>query len=209
MDTLVKQKLKSLEKSFLNIYPLGFQDPEMIKIGKKHKMDPMIEFVQDSFAIEKFTHNRDIVDNFAKVISRSSMVSTFEKMKFRDFIKGIGGDEIDGLVYGLKERLHGNEQEGFEVLVDILSTEKLAKWPILTAIPLYYRPTEEVFVKPTTVKAIIAFFELESNYKPAATWEFYKGYRKEFNALKQGVSETLYPNNAAFSGFFMMTLMDR
>ena len=48
------QKLKEAEGFFLRKYPEGFQDPEMLAIGKKHKMEQMINFAQDNFKKSKF-----------------------------------------------------------------------------------------------------------------------------------------------------------
>jgi hypothetical protein len=64
-----------------------------------------------------------------------------------------------------------------------------------------------VFIKPTTAKGIIAYFELENLiYESQPTWEFYQAYRTEINRMKEQVDCSLAPNNAAFSGFLMMSL---
>lgn len=64
-------KLQLAEKRFLNLYPEGFNDPEMVEIGKKHKMHLRVEFCQTNFAVEKFNKPREIVENMVKIISRS------------------------------------------------------------------------------------------------------------------------------------------
>ncbi len=201
------KKLKQLEVNFLERYPGGFKNEEIEVIAKKHKMDKMVQFAQESFSNEAFMRPGDVLEDIGKIVSRASMVSMFEKPKFRDFIKGIGSDEQDALLYGLKERLHGNEQEGFELITDILRSEKLAKWSLVSIIPIYFRPTTEVFVKPTTAKNIIKYLELTSlTYKPAPTWEFYDEFRKQILKMKEIVSPDLSVNNAAFTGFLMMSM---
>ena len=111
------------------------------------------------------------------------------------------------MVDALIEFLHGEQYAGFEALVELLLTEKIAKWSLLTIIPTYYAPTKEVFVKPTTAKGVIRYFEVENlAYKPAATWRFYKGYRSLINKTKKKVDKKLSPSNAAFSGFLMMSM---
>ncbi len=74
-------------------------------------------------------------------------------------------------------------------------------------IPVYFRPQIEVFVKPTTAKGVIKFFELESlQYKPTPTWAFYEEYRAVINAMKSKADACLAPSNAAFTEFLMMSL---
>jgi hypothetical protein len=103
--------------------------------------------------------------------------------------------------------LHGKKQLGFEAMVDILKTGKLAKWSLISIIPAYYSPTKEVFVKPTTAKRVLKHFEIDDPvYKPTPTWDFYKKYRQLINDSKGLVHESLSPSNAAFSGFLMMTV---
>ena len=204
-------KLKQAETAFLARYPGGFQHPEMVAIGKKHKMDSLIEQVQLSFAKTRFKDTFAIVDDIAKYISRSSMVSMFEKPKFKDFARSLDPADKNRLATGLRDRLHGRDEEkmakGFNLMLSLLREHKLAKWSLISALPLYYRPNEDVFVKPTTAKGVIEYFELEGlQYKPQPTWEFYVAYRDAILKMKNKTSESLSPNNAAFTGFLMMTM---
>jgi hypothetical protein len=43
-------------------------------------------------------------------------------------------------------------------------------------------------------------------YKPKPTYDFYRKYRDIINNMKKEVSEQLSPDNAAFSGFLMMSM---
>jgi len=206
-NTLDKHRLKQLEGDFLLRYPQGFDDPEMLKIAKKHRMAAMTALSQECFSKTACANYHVTADNMVKVISRSSMVSMFEKPKFRDFVKSLNDNDKAFLVDCLSQLLHGKQQRGFEGMVDLLKTEKLAKWSLVTIIPAYYAPTKEVFVKPTTAKGILRHFELvEPVYKPAPTWDFYRRYRQLINNGKKSVSKTLSPSNAAFSGFLMMSV---
>ncbi len=201
------KKLKQAEAAFLNSYPGGFQDPAMQAIGKRHQVEKMTVFAQDVFKKSRFSKHDVIAENMVKVVSRASMVSMFEKPKFRDFVKELGSKDIRRLSNALKEQIHGNEQKGFEAMLDILRPAKLAKWSLMTIIPNYYAPNDEVFVKPTTAKGVIAYFELDDiEYKPTPTWAFYKNYRAQILAMRKMVGPTLTPNNAAFCGFLMMTM---
>jgi hypothetical protein len=71
----------------------------------------------------------------------------------------------------------------------------------------YFNPQKEVFIKPTVTKEIISFFEIKDLvYKPTPTWEFYKKYRDIIYSMKSTVNESISSNNAAFTGFIMMSL---
>ena len=201
------EKLKQAEALFLQRYPNGFLHPDMQAIGKKHKMDKMIALSRQSFRKSRFRDAQAIAENMTKIISRSSMVSMFEKPKFRDMILVLTGREMKSLTNGLRKFLHGDQQRGFEDMVDTLITYKLAKWSLVTILPNYYHPYEEVFVKPTTAKGVIRYFELEDlDYHPRPTWDFYQRYRKTILRMKAEVDESIAPNNAAFGGFLMMSM---
>lgn len=201
------QKLKQAEGFFLQKYPDGFQHPEMQALAKKHKVEKMVELVRDCFSKSKFKDIEQIAEDMIKVVSRASMVSMFEKPKFRDYVRTLDSNELKPLVNGLKEYLHGDQQKGFEAMVTTLKPAKLAKWSLITIIPNYYSPDDEVFVKPTTAKGVIKFFELEGlEYKPEPGWDFYQRYRREINAMKAQVIDTIAPNNASFCGFLMMSM---
>lgn len=200
-------KLKRAEQRFFEMYPGGFNNPEMLAMAKKHKMDKMALLAQESFAKKNFKKPKTIVEDMIKIVSRSSMVSMFEKPKFKDFANSLKPSDRKLLASGLEKQLYGNEQEGFEILLEILRQGKMAKWPLMTICQIYFRPQSEVFVKPTTAKGVIKYFELEPlQYKPAPTWAFYEVYRAIINKMKTKVEASLSPDNAAFSGFLMMTI---
>ena len=202
-----RKKLKEAEERFLLRYPGGFSNPSMLEIAKKHKVEKMNKMAQDSFAIENFDNTGRIIDSMTKVVSQSSMVSVFEKPKFRDLVKSISDDERVRLSHGLKEFLHGDQEGGFKLMTDLLREYKLVKWPLITVCPVYYRPGVEVFIKPTTVKGVIEYFELEGlKYSPKPTFEFYRDYREQINRIKKEVDASLQVDNAAFCGFLMMSL---
>ena len=201
------EKLKQAEQNFLRRYPGGFTHPEMMEISKKHKPEKMFDMAIDRFRIENFSDSQGIVESMIKIINSSSMVSLFEKPKFRDFANHLDDDRRNLITEGLKQLLHGNKESGFDILVDMLGEEKLAKWTLITIIPVYYSPDIEVFIKPTTTKGVIKYFELDNLiYKPLPTYDFYCRYKDEINNMKKEVSSLLSPSNPAFSGFLMMVM---
>lgn len=200
-------RLKQAESEFLARYPEGFNSPEMKEVGKKHRMDKMVEFAQENFAPEKFMRLDLIVPKMIQMLTKSSMVSLFEKPKYRDYIKSLDPGQQEFLALGLKEFLHGDQESGFNMMLEILDEVKLAKWTLMTVFGVYYYPQDEIFVKPTTTKNAIMYFELDDIvYKPRPSYEFYKKYRNYINEMKKLVSATVSPNNAAFTGFLMFSM---
>lgn len=200
-------KLKSAEKYFFSKYPEGFSSPEMIELGKKHKSEKMHLTALDFFKHENFSDTELITENMIKIISRSSMVSVFEKPKFRDYARSLSGGEKKILVKGLEDFLYGDQESGFSAVTDILTPGKIAKWPVITVIPEYFNPQWEIFVKPTTAKGILAVFEIDDPvYNARPSFDFYSKYRDLINRMKREVSPSLSPSNAAFCGFLMMTM---
>jgi hypothetical protein len=205
-----RERLKQAEAAFMRRYPGGFANPEMQELSRKHKMDTMVELARTSFAREQFGRPEIIVDQMLKLISRSSMISVFEKPKFRDFVTTLSAAERRLLVLSLETLLHGSEQDGFERLLAILQTGKLGRWPLMTICQTYYNPQVAVFIKPTTTKWVIEYFELSPLcYHATPSWAFYRDYSQAIHEMKNLVDATLSPSNAAFTGFLMMSMESR
>ncbi len=202
-----KARLKQAERWFLSRYPGGFADPELVAIGKKHRLDKMQDFVVEHFAKKRFRNTDELLENWVKLVGRASLVSVFEKPKFRDLIKSLTPKEKNRMTAGLKAQLHGDAQKGFEQILGVLLAYKFAKWSIISLAPVYANPQIEVFVKPTTAKGIITQFELENlYYRPQPSWDFYEEFRKQIQVMRESVHPSLAPNSPAFTGFLMMAL---
>ncbi len=201
------EKLRLAEERFLMHYPGGFQNSEMIEIAKKHKIEKMIDLTKESLSPEDFKDPIAATEAIQKIVAGSSMVSIFEKVKFRDIVKDMTDDEKYQLSDSMKELLHGNQEKGFNQMIDSLQKYKMAKWTILTVCLLYSDPSVEVFIKPTTTKGVIKYFELEGvEYKPQPSYDFYKEYRRQINEMKKDMDESLRVDNAGFCGFLMMAM---
>ena len=200
-------KLKRAEASFLQHYPGGFNDPEMIAIGKKHNVGRMTELSQELLDENSFSNVGSVLDSLIKIVGRSSMVSMFEKPKFRDYVNSLNTETRHTLAAGFQQFLHGDQEKGFNKVLEILVAGKLAKWSLMSICPLYYWPNDEVFVKPTTAKRVIEHLELDNLiYTPRPYWAFYTEFRAQILEMKQQVHPSLSPSNAAFTGFLMMSL---
>jgi hypothetical protein len=205
------EKLKEAEEAFLHRYPGGFDNPAIIAMrNKKHKPDQMIALAQESFSKGNFRFPDLISQNMIKVINRSSIISVFEKPRFRDFVTNLSPQSRDLLATGMEQLLHGMEQAGFEIILELLKNDRLAKWSLITVCQTYFHPQRDVFVKPTTVKGVIEYFELKSlHYKSNPSWGFYEAYRSAFHEMKSMVDTSLAPTNPAFSGFLLMSIHRR
>lgn len=201
------KKLEEAEASFFTFYPKGFEDEALLPIIKRHNTAKIGESVREMFAPDRFARTEEICESFAKIVSKSSLISLFEKPKVRDMVKQLSMEQQDMLSIGLYELLHANQEKGFGILVDILSIYKLAKWSIVTLIPYYYTRDKEFFIKPTTTKDIIKFFEISGlEYKPKPTYEFYVRYTQILQEMKSQVTPLIGEDNAGFTGFLMMAM---
>ena len=202
------QKLKLAEASFLARFPGGFADPGLADIRKKHNVDKLSEFAQANLTRSHFNRPEHIAETLVKIISRSSMVSRFEKPRFRDFIGSLNSTEREHLAFAFEKRLYGRARRtGFEEILGMLSHHKIAKWPLVSAVPYYFAPTRDAFVKPTTAKGIIKYLEVgDLHYQSMPSWEFYSGYLKLLGRVKQEVNPSLSSNYAAISGFLMVSM---
>ena len=202
-----KAKLAQLESYFLAQYPQGFEDPELVKIAKKHNIPKATERVREAFRKIRFKDSEIIIDAMISNVSKSSMISLFEKPKYRDALKAMSTNESVCITEALRKQLHGNKQKGFNEMLDCLSEYKLAKWSLISILPFYFKPQEYIFVKPTTAKKILAFLEIQDIvYKPRPSWEFYQGFASHIDSIKNEVADSLSPNNAALTGFLMMSI---
>ncbi len=204
-----KAKLREAKDYFYELYPKGFEDEGLEPVRKRHNTAKLEEQVHEMFAKDNFGQPDLICENFSKIVSKSTLISLFEKPKVRDMVGAMGSEQKDIFSIGLSEMLHGNMKNGFEILVDILADYKLAKWSLVTLIPYYYAREKEIFVKPTTTKDIIKFFEIEDlKYKPTPTYEFYKAYKKIILDLKKEAKDLKIKDNAAFTGFLMIGMRE-
>ncbi len=200
-------KLKQAQEAFYSIYPQGFDSPEMVHQGKRHRMDKIVPFAQAAFSKEKIKDVEETAENMVRLVSRSSMVSLFEKPKFRDAVRGMDMMEKMQLVHSLDMLLHGNEESGFNLMLEVLLRHQIAKWTLISVFRCYYYPETDLLFKPTTVKNVIKAFELEDLvYKPRPSYDFFVKYRDAINEMKMHVDENFRRSNAAFSGFLMMSM---
>lgn len=201
------KRLKQLEAKFYARYPDGWESEELKPILKKHKVGKMEELAQEILSYEGLERELEASENITKLIAKSSLVSVFEKVKFKNLMNEMDDLFKRDLVSAVRTMLHEDEEKGFTRLVKLLAPYKMAKWPIITVLLTYFEPKKNVFVKPTTVKHIIQYLELEGlTYTSKVNYEFYHQYRQAFLDLTSRVNPGLSVSNGHFSGFLMMTM---
>lgn len=204
---MMYDKLKYCERKFLLEHPQGFESDSLKAANMKHNFDKMVVFTQEKLEKSKFSDVDEIINSIYEIVSKSSLVSRFEKPKFKEFISSVTNIEKELLVRGYEMLLYENEENGFNQILDIYESYNIAKWPIMTIVQACFKPDENVFIKPTTVKNIIKYFEIgKIQYNSKPTYEFYNSFRNIINEMKTNVDQSLWPSNAAFTGFLMMTM---
>jgi len=196
------EKLKDVESEFLEKFPKGFKDEHFFPTMKKFKPEKLEEFAKEALKIENFSNPNLIVEGFFKTIQKSVMVSLFDKLKLKDMIASLNSYEKDMLSIEIYELLYGDKKEGFEGLVDFLAEYSLAKWTLISIVPYSLNRQTEYFIKPTTTKNIIKYFELKDCiYKPKPSFDFYENYTKILVEMKENLDDSLTFDNAAFTAF--------
>jgi hypothetical protein len=200
-------KLKDLESEFLCSYPKGFQDEQFFPTIKKYNPEKLEAFAKEVLKKENFSNPNLLVEGFFKTIQKSVMVSLFDKLKLKDTIATLNTYEKDMLSIEIYELLYGNQKEGFEGLVEFLAEYKLAKWTIISVIPYCINRHDDYFIKPTTTKMIIKYFELQDCiYKPRPSFEFYENYTKALDKMKSNLHKSLTFDNVAFTSFLKVAI---
>ena len=203
------EKLKDIEEEFLFHYPNGFEDEKFFPTMKKFDPSKLEEFAKENFKKENFSNLNLVVDAFFKIIQKSVLVSVFDKLKFRDLFANMTSYEKDMLSIELYELLHGNQKNGFDGIVEFLSQYNLAKWTIISVVLYYNDRQKEYFIKPTTTKNVIKYFEIKDLvYTSKHNYEFYDSYKKILNEMKKNVHNSLSKDNAGFTGFLRIGMQD-
>lgn len=201
------EKLKDLESEFLHSYPEGFKDESFFPSIQKFNPQKLENFAKDMLKKENFSNPNLFIEGFFKVVQKSVMVSLFDKLKLKDALATLNSYEKDMLSIEIYELLYGNKKDGFEGLVDFLAQYKLAKWTIISVTPYCINRHSEYFIKPTTTKMIIKYFELQDLvYKPKPSFEFYKKYTKALDEMKINLHDSLTFDNVAFTSFLKVAI---
>ena len=206
--TLRLDKLHELQGDFFARYPEGFVGSEVPKAAKKYRIDGAVDFAQKAFAEVQFGKPEFILKSLTQLVSKSSMVFMFDKARFRDSVLSLAPKEREALVDAVFELLHGDEQVGFEGVLNQLVALKLGQWPLMSVVPFYFDPHKNWFIKPNMTKSILKYFEVDQQiiYQTRPSYAFYQEYRDFLTQLRDESDPRLGENNSAFTGFLAMTI---
>jgi hypothetical protein len=191
----------------MDAFPLGFDTPVLAERTKHHDMTKLIAFARRAFSPAALRNADQAAADMVSLVGRSSMVSRFEKPRFREAVRSMTRGEREELAGFAHELLHGSEARGMNGLSAMLALRQTAKWPVVTALRCYYYPDNDLIIKPTTVKGVIACFGLEGlRYTPVPNFAFYDAYRAVLIDMRAAMAGPLRDAVlAGFSGFLMMS----
>ncbi len=201
------EKLKECEERFFEYYKDGFEDEKLAKTNKLFNTQKFHTLAKDSFALENFSNIEKITEDFFNILLKSPLISFYEGDLLKNALKNFTIFEKDMLSIYLQDLLYGSFEDSFDDFVELLASKNLAKWHILALIPYYFAPDKNYFLKPSTTRNIIKYFELKDiKYSSKPSFEFYKNYTKSLDIMKNSVNPKLRDDNAKFTGFLRITM---
>lgn len=197
--------IKFIEQSFLRQFPNGLQDDEFKMLGKKHQSsDRIIKMFKESITIKNLTTRNESIQeetmkSIIKAISQSTLISTFEKVAFKNYIKDTKIHKP--FMEALANMLHDCNEDTMNAFVHVCSLKKnetnanIAKWPIVTFFLAYFDPQNEIFIKPTTIKQVAYIMNVDIEYQALPNFNTYKKARNMILDFKQQSSLVHDENN--------------
>src|SRR5574344_430366 len=207
------EKLKECEERFFEYYKDGFEDEKLAKTVKLFNTQKFHTLTKNSFALENFSNIEQIAQDFFTILLKSPLISFYEGDLLKNALKNLTSYEKDMLSIYLKDILYAknedNKKDSFDELVELLASKNLAKWHIITLIPYYFSPNKNYFLKPSTTRNIIKYFELKDiKYNSKPSFEFYKNYTNNLLKMKNSVNPKLIDDNGRFTGFLRLAMVD-
>ncbi|TDR81437.1 hypothetical protein [Paludibacterium purpuratum] len=187
---------QQIDHDFLLRFPGGLADPDWLELGKKHKsVTSVIRLCEEGLAEHTMAaalaqgRLAPLIETCRQIIGRSTTVSTFEKMAFRNYL---GFSDIhQPFLQALYELLHHFGPESFANFVDVLQlcrhdhNANPAKWPVVTCFLAYSKPFEHVCIKPTTIKKVAARLGVDIAYQALPNHETYTRVQGMVQSFRQ------------------------
>ena len=184
-----------IDDLFLLRFPNGLDDEEFLELGKKHKSSSKIlemvknEIDLESFQLEDNYHVSKNIGLIIKMVTKSTMVSVFEKVAFKNYL-------ADPLVHvsflqSLYAMLKNLNEDTMAEFVGVLnyrrldSSKKVATWPIVTFFLIYFDEYNEVYIKPTTIRRLAKLLEFDIKYESTPNYMTYQRVKEMVMAFKK------------------------
>ena len=180
---------------FSSLFPLGFSDPAYLSHKELKTDQPGGERDYKWREHERFRDELgngkgesmlaggklEAVTNTLCSISQINLLSRFERMAFKDGIRG-NSDAAKSFVEALFRFIEsGPEANGFRRLASSLSDlpikeggSPVATWPVLTLFPYLADPNRFMFLKPGPTKACADRLRFDLHYEAALNWGTYE-----------------------------------
>ncbi|MDH6603602.1 hypothetical protein OKW23_000742 [Bacilli bacterium PM5-9] len=177
-----------IDDLFLLKYPNGLNDQAFIDLSKKHKSSyKILEIVKneidlESFVLEDTYHINKNISLIIKIVTRSSMISVFEKVAFKHYLEDskIHSIFLNALYHMLKD-FNEDTMNEFVYVLNMRKVEinrKVATWPLITFFLIYFDEYNEVFIKPTTIKRLAKLLECDIKYESMPNYMTYQNVKK-------------------------------
>ena len=193
-----KQALRCRRK-FLRFFPGGFTDETYIDWERGHKWEAH-ERWHAHLAPPRFRalldegRHREIADHAARVESRTNLLFSFEKMAFRDAVKG--GDGAAAFAAGLYEFLYGagDDRTRFERWCEVVASlprrqTRVLTWPMVTVFGFIAEPARQIFLKPNVTRVAAREYGFEFTYKSRPQWEVYESLLRFADTVRRDVRD--------------------
>jgi hypothetical protein len=169
-----------LETSFLNRYPLGFDDQKYFKDERDYKINAS-GLLHESMSKEILSRLIDqgdyasVYDLTKKMIGKNNLIFRNEKISlFESLKKGVAEQKL--FSNALYELLYGDAEIAlrFDAFADVLEKLDTCKWPIATYFTFLLDPSCHICVKPTYFQAAARSYAFEINYVARPRWACYR-----------------------------------
>lgn len=164
--------------SFLETFPLGFQDPLYLKEERDEKVEAS-NFCKQALTREAFENAEldpdQLISDVKRLVNMTNLIQgSFEKPKLFDAIRD--PRNTVNFTLALAQLMHGegSSADRLEDFSSYLNEIGLRKWTYGTYFLFMNDPTSEMFVKPEGIKKAVEIADFPLDYDPAPTARVYR-----------------------------------
>lgn len=165
--------------SFLDGYPLGFDDPAYRKAERDDKVaasqECQLVLTTDAFArAVEHGETAELIERVGRLVNMTNLIQgSFEKPKLLDAVRNPANKA--SFIQALCDLLHGQGDTGsrLEIFSDYLHTLGLRKWTYGTYFLFLHDPVHCIFVKPEGLKKAVEITGFPVDYDPTPSARVY------------------------------------